>query len=88
MSEQQKQLSRVTSRIGQAILEFCYPGRQFHADELREFVSKRCSVAPGSADRVLRDLRKRRLVNYKVISRKQSLYRVEPVEMKQSVLGI
>ena len=88
MSEQQEQLTRVTSRIGQAILEFCSPGRQFHADELREFVAERCSVAPGSADRVLRDLRKRRLINYKVLSRAQSLYRVDQVKVEQAVLGI
>ena len=124
MSEQQENLTRVSSRIGAAILEFCTESREFRADELREFVSAKCSetkpcfackgrgrvfidgcvwecghcngdgviavgrVAPGSADRVLRDLRKRRKLNYKVLSRRESRYRVIPVEVTQATFEI
>ena len=44
-------------------------------------------TAPGSADRVLRDLRQRGSIDYEVVSRRSSLYRVlatgrvEQVEM-------
>jgi len=79
-STQSQELERVSSRIGAAILEFCRgrSGETFHADELRQHVW-RCvgSTAPGSADRILRDLRQRGLVRYVVVSRRDSLYRVE-----------
>ena len=90
MSEQQKNLNRVSSRIAAAILEFCTEGREFHADELRRHVDGcvATGVAPGSADRILRDLRKRRKLNYKVLNRKNSLYRVIPAELEQSALDL
>ena len=37
-------------------------------------------VAPDSPGRILRQLRQQRLLNYEVVSRRQSLYRVLPVE--------
>jgi hypothetical protein len=72
-------LESVSSRIGGAILDFCAArvGRQFHADELRCHVSARVGdCAPGSADRVLRDLRQRGAIEYTVLNRAASLYRV------------
>jgi hypothetical protein len=72
-------LERVSRRIAAAIVEFCRSrvGRQFHADDLRRFVTARCgTLAPGSADRVLRDLRQRAVLDYRVVSRKGSLYEV------------
>lgn len=74
---QEAQLDRVCSRIAAAIVGFAVAGRQFRADELRQHVKAECGeLAPGSADRVLRDLRKRGLVNYRCINRKDSLYEV------------
>lgn len=75
-------LERVTSRIGSAIVEFCAArvGQTFHADELRAHVTRACGVvAPGSADRVLRQLRLTNRIRYVVLSRRESLYRVEGV---------
>jgi len=84
MTEQTEQLDRVTSRIGRAILEFCGANPEFRAEELRHHVGLTCgSSAPASADRILRDLRRRKLVNYEVVDRRASLYRVLPVAMGQ-----
>lgn len=80
--EQQTQLERVRGRIGQAVLDFCRQRglwAEFHADELREHVLRACQVAPGSPDRILRELRRERQVNYEVVNRKRSLYRILPV---------
>ena len=56
-------LARVSTRIAQAIRDFLSQtgtGRTFHADELRAHVAQRVGpTAPGSADRILRDLRQR-----------------------------
>lgn len=76
---QPEALERVSSRIGAAIVEFCKArvGKQFHADELRAYVEQKCGpTAPGSADRVLRDLRQRNVIAYRNLSRKLSLYEV------------
>ncbi len=77
--EQADNLDRVATRIQNAIVQFCdlYCGRTFHADQLRAFVTERVgTVAPGSADRVLRAMRQRGLVSYEVVNRAKSLYRV------------
>lgn len=79
--EQQAQLTRVTGAIGREILKFlrCRMANgftQFHADDLRGAVASAMSTAPGSADRVLRDLRKSGLVSYTVVDRRASLYRI------------
>ena len=78
-SEQDEHIKRVTSKIGRAIIDFCRPGREFRADELRNYVSAHCKVAPASADRILRDLRAQKMLNYEILNRRQSLYRVIPV---------
>ena|SRR5215207_3739731 len=77
-TEQQQQLARVTRGIGATVLDFCRSigvGGAFHAQELRDYVGEH-GVAPASPDRILRDLRKRGLVGYVVVSRTKSLYRV------------
>lgn len=70
-------LAAVSSRIGSAILDFCQDrvGQEFHADDLRHYVTQKVGIcAPGSADRVLRDMRQRGAVDYVCISRSESLY--------------
>jgi hypothetical protein len=51
-------------------------------EELRRFVQAQMKgkVAPGSPERILRQLRQQGELNYKVVSRRQSLYKVVPVE--------
>lgn len=80
--EQAPQIDRVTSAIGGAILEFCRvrlrTGGEFFADDLRRYVTLTTptTCAPGSPDRILRALRRAGRVDYEVISRKHSHYRV------------
>jgi len=76
---QQENLDRVSERIGPAVLAFCASVglREFFADDLRRYVRRMAGeVAPGSPDRVLRDLRQRGLIDYAVVSRSESLYRM------------
>lgn len=75
--DQAAELERVTSRIGLLIIDFLRrlePGQQFRAADLQRYVCGQCDAAPASADRVLRELRKKGLVDYKVVNRRQSLY--------------
>lgn len=83
MSEQAEQLERVSDRIGALVLEFCssHLGLRFFAEELTDYVRGRAEspVAPDSACRILRALRKAGRLDYVVVSRSQSLYRVTAV---------
>ena len=84
--DQQENLERVSSRIARAVLAFCEVHRRFHAEELRKFVIRETGIsAPGSADRILRDLRKRGLIDYRVLSRRGSYYEVLAIRGKELV---
>jgi len=81
-TEQRVQLARVQRGIGALVLEFVRRvgvGKTFHGDELSSWIAARTKVAPGSSDRILRELRRAGQLNYSVLSRSQSLYRVEAV---------
>ena len=77
-------LEPVSSRMGRAILEFFRAratGSTFRAEELHQHVSAETGLsAPASADRILRALRQKGVLNYTCISRKYSLYRMDPIE--------
>ena len=88
MTEQTQQLNRVAATTKEAILEFI--GQRlndtnshgaFTADQLRFYVNNSVTggVSPSSADRVLRMLRQRGLVDYCVLNRGKSLYRALPL---------
>ena len=85
--EQATQIARVGGVIAQLIVGFCHARllanvSEFHADELQAHVHRHtagCS-APGSADRILRDLRRKGRVSYVVVNRAQSLYRILSVQ--------
>ncbi len=82
MSVQETQLKRVRSLIGELVLDFCSMrvGKEFYSWELTTWVADRVAhVAPGSADRILRDLRQSGEVAYTVINRAQSRYYVDRV---------
>lgn len=76
-------LERVQARIGEAILAFrAHTDRTitWRMDTLRRFVEARVGpVAPASPDRVLRALRAEGRLNYRVVSRRSSLYEWQPV---------
>lgn len=74
-------LDSVSARIGTAIVAFCDArrGQSFYMEQLRRHVEEVVGhVAPGSPDRVLRDLRQRGIVSYRVLDRSRSLYEVWP----------
>lgn len=83
MSEQDDNLDRVSARIGAAIFDFyawhVQAGElEFHAEDMRRWVIRSVGmVAPGSPDRVMRDLRQSGAINYQVLDRASSLYRIE-----------
>lgn len=83
--EQEKELARVSSGIAAHILDFFRVrgvGAEFRVSNLNDYVCMKTGghVAPGSSDRVMRDLRKRRLLDYELVSRSKSLYRVKGVQ--------
>lgn len=66
----------IAQKIGATIIEFCGDHTEFHAEELHHYVSRKCgSVAPASADRILRHLRSLGKIEY-VVDRGASLYTV------------
>ena len=82
VEEQAEHLTRVSSRIEWAIIRFCQEHSSFHADELRAAVTRATGIAaPASADRILRLLRTKGIVNYVVVSRRESLYKVISVKI-------
>jgi uracil-DNA glycosylase family 4 len=77
MGEQAEELERVSARISAAVFAFLERigvAGSFHAEALRDWVVSEIRVAPSSADRILRDLRARGSIDYKVLNRRQSLY--------------
>ena len=87
MTSDPQERARVRSRIGSLIMEFFFLARNigntpFHMEDLRRFVEEGLDgkIAPDSPGRILRQLRQQGLLNYTVVSRRQSLYRVVPVE--------
>jgi hypothetical protein len=81
---QEEALEHVLSRIGCSVFEFCrgvYGStlKTFHAGDLHEAVAGDAQIAPASADRILRALRQKGVINYRVLSRKESLYEVTSI---------
>ncbi len=83
-TDQATELSRVTARIAPLVLRFCRNRKrtapQFRLAELTFFVGLHAQVAPDSPRRVLSHLRDRGLVQYRLVSRRESLYRVTRVK--------
>jgi len=81
--EQTRQLRRVRSKIARAIMRYfqnAAPGKTFHLADLVWWIEwLEIPVSPDSPSRVMRDLRQRRIINYRVVNRAQSLYRVEEI---------
>lgn len=79
-TEQGKQLKRTKANLEPAILLWAKRRitngyRQFHLVDLGiDLAKKGIQFAPGSPDRILRDMRVRQLVGYNVIDRSKSLY--------------
>ncbi len=83
-TEQQVNLDRVSGNIARIVADFCRgrldDGRaEFRMVDLTTFVNARSTIAPDSAGRILRDLRRQKVIDYTVVNRAQSLYRVTGV---------
>lgn len=80
-NSQAREVARVGGAIGDDVLAFARSrvGREFHMEDLRSYVEARGHRAPDSAGRILRLLRQHGRLDYSVVSRAQSLYRVEAV---------
>lgn len=86
-SEQTQNITRVNQRIASHIIAFMRTHEEFHGDDLRAYVTANVGhVAPGSPDRILRDLRQRGIVRYEIISRSKSLYRSIPSVYQPSLI--
>lgn len=77
---QPRELSRCKAVIAPIIMDFVRAlgvGARFHMTDLTRYVASQTTIAPDSAGRILRDLRQAKLLNYSVVDRRQSLYRIE-----------
>ena len=81
-STQNTIITDVSARIAEVVKDFCitrlyrHGQPNFHADDLRDYVSAHVQTAPASADRILRDLRARGEIGYTVTNRRKSLYQL------------
>jgi hypothetical protein len=76
-------LQRVSDRIAPAVVRFCRGrvGRTFHSIDLLHYVRiLDPTVAPDSPSRILRELRQRGTVDYQLVDRRASQYRVVGVK--------
>lgn len=85
MCEQRKNLERVSQKIAGYVLSFCTQrmasgNTRFYMRELTRHVSTQIPTAPDSAGRILRDLKQKGLLNYRVVSRKDSHYEILPAQ--------
>ena len=77
---QQRELTRCTvGPIGTAVLAFVesHAGEQFHMSDLHSYVIQHTQCAPGSPDRVFRELRRQGAISVELVSRSASLYQVK-----------
>ena len=76
-------LARVTSRLEQAVLDFCrrHIGQDFNTGDLFVFVNGRVPCSPSSPDRVLRALRRDGFVDYEVTSKTSGVHRILSVRV-------
>jgi hypothetical protein len=86
VTEQDKEIRRVSARIARSITGFCRwvfttRGGVFHMDELGTFVRLNAGItAPDSPSRILRQLRAKGQLDYVVLSRAASRYRITHVQ--------
>jgi hypothetical protein len=86
--KQTKHKARVKDAIAATVLKFVThrfenedtSQRGFRAHELSDFVARFHTVAPDSAGRIMRDLRTSGDLDYKVISRRKSMYWITMVK--------
>jgi hypothetical protein len=84
MTTQADNLERVSHKIADAVLFWCQwrlatSNPDFRMADLQAYVCEQIAgVSPDSPSRILRMLRRSGRINYVVVSRSQSLYRLTP----------
>lgn len=74
-------LDRVSKRIEPYVFRFCLEHTEFRMDQLTKWVAEKVSgLAPDSPGRILRSLKKQGKVDYEVVDRRGSLYRIKQIE--------
>lgn len=80
---QRRELKRVRKTIAPIIVKWCKEreGESFELDvlQLHVWAMTRGTSNPSSVDRILRDLRKRGVIDYVCINRRESRYRIRAV---------
>jgi F0F1-type ATP synthase alpha subunit len=74
---QREQITRVSGAIASHVRHYLavHAGEQFHSSDLDAYVRQQVGhIAPGSADRILRLLKRNGEVSYTVVNRRASLY--------------
>ena len=74
---------RVSANVRKPILAFFRLhriGDTFHGDELERYVRACVPCRAESVQRIMRDLRSANAVNYRCVSRPESLYEILPLE--------
>lgn len=78
-------LERVSAKVAGFVVAFFKTagiGAEFHVDQLRRYVLQHYPTAPDSAGRIMRDLRQRGYLDYEVLNRRDSLYRIKRTRPK------
>ena len=81
VGEHKKSLTRVEDNIQDLVIEYCgmvlEHGGFLHLQELEDWVRNRHrACVSGSPGRILRLLRKKEIIEYMLISRKKSIYKI------------
>lgn len=74
---------RVWCGLAHIIWAFCCERStkdEWHMEDLRAWCCARAGAAPASPDRILRSLRQEGLIEYTVVSRSKSRYRIDSVK--------
>lgn len=83
-ADYRQELERVSEKVSQHVIDFFNqhgPGYEFNLHEITLYVMQRVKCSPTSPYRIMADLKSKNQVNYTVLSRKESLYRMtEPEE--------
>lgn len=90
MTTHAEEHERVKQAIRRYIVAFAdeHAGRHFHMDDLTRYVRRYVPTAPDSAGRILRALRQEGVIDYRLVSRRDSEYEIPLPEPKQLVLVV
>jgi len=74
--DQIKNMDRVKSKLTKPIFDFCKEHKYFKMSELAAHCMKERNCSPDSPSRIFREMKRMGVLNYVVISRANSFYKV------------